>query len=122
MSFELSEELIGLDRSQKFQKARQDKWFWVHQSHHRERDRVVAQQKRAARSGTPGQTLPARRDLPVAQVHGEVSIQNLKLVNSADRQARLQGGGIRLGDNLLNFAGRRRRRWGVLVFGAKVDC
>ena len=66
---EPSEDVIDTHRAQVLQKEPQTDGLRVDHLDHVNRLGIVAQQERAAGTGTPGMTLPAHRELPAAQLH-----------------------------------------------------
>src|SRR5208337_1546616 len=66
---EPSQELIDPHRPQEFQKERQTNGLRVDDLDHIKRLGIVTQQESATGTRPPGMTLPAHRELPVAQLH-----------------------------------------------------
>src|SRR5208337_1238293 len=94
---------------------------------HCHRGRVVGEHHGTTLTRAPPQTLFAKRELPVLEIHGDVAIEELKMIHGGDRGVRQQWQGhcrirIRRGaDQLPRSKGQSRIGRGILILTPDID-
>src|SRR3974390_1886951 len=117
----LTEKNLQSDRAEMPERAGKREWGDTADAEHIDWGSVVTENHGPTSTRPPPEALFAKSQLPIADGHADVGVEELETVDLASGCGWGRGGGFGICDDLTSYRRHRRSASGVLEFAAGID-